>query len=147
MMNVSTSALVHGLPTGHIEGLEVTAVGEDTLLAEIVRLVEAADLVDHAAPKHAAGADEALHVLLAVELGQLARLALGEPAAAGVELQRLREAAGESDRAFLPLLPLVDGLRRLVVPFGLDLPGHSVKPDAGVEHRHRCLRALALLPS
>jgi uncharacterized protein (DUF58 family) len=31
--------------------------------------------------------------------------------------------------------------------FGLDLPGHSVKPGAGVEHRHRCLRALALLPS
>ncbi|NOX09340.1 MAG: DUF58 domain-containing protein [Gammaproteobacteria bacterium] len=29
------------------------------------------------------------------------------------------------------------------IPFGLNIPGHRIKPDSGINHRDQCLRALA----
>jgi uncharacterized protein (DUF58 family) len=32
----------------------------------------------------------------------------------------------------------------LEVNYGLRLPGHEIQPGSGAEHRHHCLKALAL---
>jgi len=51
----------------------------------------------------------------------------------------------DSEKRIAKLCHAVLEAERQKVPYGLQLPGVLIRPGLGRNHRHRCLKALALM--